>query len=105
RRRHTRSKRDWSSDVCSSDLHHLSEIVALLDYYIRASFAAVASNFFHQAQTCCSSGNHSCRSYEHPLSTPAPSPADYRMSYAVVVGLRFSRQRRRWLKKPDQKAR
>src|SRR5207249_6638979 len=22
RRRHTRSKRDWSSDVCSSDLHH-----------------------------------------------------------------------------------
>src|SRR5207249_6324981 len=23
RRRHTRSKRDWSSDVCSSDLHQL----------------------------------------------------------------------------------
>src|SRR5699024_1007239 len=23
RRRHTRSKRDWSSDVCSSDLNHL----------------------------------------------------------------------------------
>src|SRR5699024_12150726 len=23
RRRHTRSKRDWSSDVCSSDLGHL----------------------------------------------------------------------------------
>src|SRR5690349_23870831 len=22
RRRHTRSLRDWSSDVCSSDLHH-----------------------------------------------------------------------------------
>src|SRR5699024_3613053 len=22
RRRHTRSKRDWSSDVCSSDLHY-----------------------------------------------------------------------------------
>src|SRR5207247_3265216 len=22
RRRHTRSTRDWSSDVCSSDLHH-----------------------------------------------------------------------------------
>src|SRR5690349_22330587 len=31
RRRHTRSLRDWSSDVCSSDLHHavvLSERVA-----------------------------------------------------------------------------
>src|SRR5699024_12238001 len=25
RRRHTRSKRDWSSDVCSSDLSELSE--------------------------------------------------------------------------------
>src|SRR5699024_12006844 len=24
RRRHTRSKRDWSSDVCSSDLHALT---------------------------------------------------------------------------------
>src|SRR5699024_11719296 len=23
RRRHTRSKRDWSSDVCSSDLEHI----------------------------------------------------------------------------------
>src|SRR5207249_7989634 len=26
RRRHTRSKRDWSSDVCSSDLTHLEQI-------------------------------------------------------------------------------
>src|SRR5699024_5969643 len=26
RRRHTRSKRDWSSDVCSSDLKHLQGI-------------------------------------------------------------------------------
>src|SRR5207249_11574437 len=26
RRRHTRSKRDWSSDVCSSDLHRLVEV-------------------------------------------------------------------------------
>src|SRR5699024_11371147 len=29
RRRHTRSKRDWSSDVCSSDL-----LIAKLDYFI-----------------------------------------------------------------------
>src|SRR5699024_11289742 len=27
RRRHTRSKRDWSSDVCSSDLGHLAEYI------------------------------------------------------------------------------
>src|SRR5271167_1609726 len=26
RRRHTRSKRDWSSDVCSSDLHRAAEL-------------------------------------------------------------------------------
>src|SRR5699024_11740494 len=25
-RRHTRSKRDWSSDVCASDLAHLSQV-------------------------------------------------------------------------------
>src|SRR5690349_24250890 len=27
RRRHTRSLRDWSSDVCSSDLHDLSDTI------------------------------------------------------------------------------
>src|SRR5699024_12002406 len=31
RRRHTRSKRDWSSDVCSSDLNKQIEVVAALD--------------------------------------------------------------------------
>src|SRR5699024_11549297 len=30
RRRHTRSKRDWSSDVCSSDLRGVSKKVAQL---------------------------------------------------------------------------
>src|SRR5207249_9663771 len=30
RRRHTRSKRDWSSDVCSSDLRTLRFVVALV---------------------------------------------------------------------------
>src|SRR5207247_3336479 len=29
RRRHTRSTRDWSSDVCSSDLHLVEEILRL----------------------------------------------------------------------------
>src|SRR5204863_1252439 len=29
RRRHTRSLRDWSSDVCSSDLHHHAQTVQL----------------------------------------------------------------------------
>src|SRR5690606_40014881 len=30
RRRHTRFSRDWSSDVCSSDLHGVKPIVSLL---------------------------------------------------------------------------
>src|SRR5699024_11918680 len=33
RRRHTRSKRDWSSDVCSSDLLSLMAIPGLTGYY------------------------------------------------------------------------
>src|SRR5699024_10429660 len=35
RRRHTRSKRDWSSDVCSSDLaeHEMPGLVALREEY------------------------------------------------------------------------
>src|SRR5699024_12057227 len=31
RRRHTRSKRDWSSDVCSSDLISMSDRILLMD--------------------------------------------------------------------------
>src|SRR5206468_914614 len=34
RRRHTRSDRDWSSDVCSSDLQHLGEIFSAEDQLI-----------------------------------------------------------------------
>src|SRR2546422_4829730 len=37
RRRHTRCSRDWSSDVCSSDLDHE---VRERDYFFIASFAA-----------------------------------------------------------------
>lgn len=64
--------------------HHLSEIVALLDYYIRASFAAVASNTRRRLAVLQAITHVGLTSI---LSTPAPSPADYRMSYAVVVGL------------------
>src|SRR5207249_8895261 len=37
RRRHTRSKRDWSSDVCSSDLsgHNPRSIITLLLHLLR----------------------------------------------------------------------
>src|SRR5699024_11306521 len=39
RRRHTRSKRDWSSDVCSSDL-----LTALLLFYMSGLISALASS-------------------------------------------------------------
>src|SRR5699024_11326211 len=35
RRRHTRSKRDWSSDVCSSDLDHSAEVDDLIRAHLR----------------------------------------------------------------------
>src|SRR5207249_6542036 len=34
RRRHTRSKRDWSSDVCSSDLHFASTAKRVIFLYM-----------------------------------------------------------------------
>src|SRR5699024_11324115 len=34
RRRHTRSKRDWSSDVCSSDLSARRPMTAMLSFFI-----------------------------------------------------------------------
>src|SRR5207253_8702086 len=47
RRRHTRWPRDWSSDVCSSDL----ECVRIADYFARAvreGSCAVGENALHQ---------------------------------------------------------
>src|SRR5699024_9507132 len=43
RRRHTRSKRDWSSDVCSSDLASVHTFIRLL-----IDLAAADSNIAHQ---------------------------------------------------------
>src|SRR5699024_12142386 len=42
RRRHTRSKRDWSSDVCSSDLHQHQAVPPLED---SAEFLASVHDF------------------------------------------------------------
>src|SRR5699024_11449709 len=49
RRRHTRSKRDWSSDVCSSDLE-LTEELKKSFYYECQGITAVAMNLFILAQ-------------------------------------------------------
>src|SRR5207249_8017097 len=37
RRRHTRSKRDWSSDVCSSDLHPVVSLQVIPQRHSRPS--------------------------------------------------------------------
>src|SRR5699024_12222567 len=42
RRRHTRSKRDWSSDVCSSDLYDLSLVFFKRATRANPPFAEVA---------------------------------------------------------------
>src|SRR5699024_12180795 len=41
RRRHTRSKRDWSSDMCSSDLLIFALPVTIIAYLVMASFSKV----------------------------------------------------------------
>src|SRR5699024_11459807 len=38
RRRHTRSKRDWSSDVCSSDLNQNLKLPASMTFAILAGY-------------------------------------------------------------------
>src|SRR5437868_12403678 len=64
RRRHTRSKRDWSSDVCSSDLVRCAELLAITvpaagDYLIEtnglrrnviAARADIADEFFSRSE-------------------------------------------------------
>src|SRR2546422_6036395 len=35
RRRHTRCSRDWSSDVCSSDLHVINHLLLRLRYFMQ----------------------------------------------------------------------
>src|SRR5699024_11557909 len=49
RRRHTRSKRDWSSDVCSSDLAYvdLRHMIAGKNYHI---ITTNADNAFYAAE-------------------------------------------------------
>src|SRR5207249_5062632 len=45
RRRHTRSKRDWSSDVCSSDLVHKANILKITDGIFKQSVLDVAKDY------------------------------------------------------------
>src|SRR5699024_11779964 len=53
RRRHTRSKRDWSSDVCSSDLITMVRIHKVFDYRQAETGTARVSGtcFIHSVET------------------------------------------------------
>src|SRR5690606_40682707 len=57
-RRHTRFSRDWSSDVCSSDLQKFLLKSEQIDVYLTSSFAALKSIFpqGHDHKICCLSG-------------------------------------------------
>src|SRR5699024_915191 len=46
RRRHTRSKRDWSSDVCSSDLKPTNQLLAVMASRVNRVAAGLFSLFF-----------------------------------------------------------
>src|SRR5699024_11620220 len=48
RRRHTRSKRDWSSDVCSSDLLCLSCKACASECPVNVDMATYKSEFLHK---------------------------------------------------------
>src|SRR5947209_12602185 len=50
RRRHTRYWRDWSSDVCSSDLDWLTRYRAGIDAVTPAEVRAVAARYLHPEQ-------------------------------------------------------
>src|SRR5699024_12165440 len=50
RRRHTRSKRDWSSDVCSSDLEVMGKVVRPEAGAI-STFTGITREFTHGKRT------------------------------------------------------
>src|SRR2546421_4439667 len=64
RRRHTRSDRDWSSDVCSSDLEHQ----AWLSVEILHPEAASAANYRIVAQVIAELLSVDCLALFHPES-------------------------------------
>src|SRR5699024_11450686 len=60
RRRHTRSKRDWSSDVCSSDLKELEQLTYLA---LQNSFSQVMANTLQELDEVIASGRDKNRFY------------------------------------------
>src|SRR5699024_11680568 len=89
RRRHTRSKRDWSSDVCSSDLNwgggrvgHTQHAFAF-DNHIAKQEQQKLDRKYPNAKIC-----HLNRKYKknHPIDFPVFDDDEYRRSEERRVG-------------------
>src|SRR5699024_12795287 len=101
RRRHTRSKRDWSSDVCSSDL-----CSATLDTSSKSSVAvhtpksSVSSQFFIKTPTtaypCCGSSKAVTDESSPPLIPTTTREFScmffHSLSFNLLIVLRLVRQ-------------
>src|SRR5207249_9018843 len=73
RRRHTRSKRDWSSDVCSSDLSSQIPPQRALATREKREFRSPCQ---HQRAPClCESSGAALRPAPHPRPSESPFPA------------------------------
>src|SRR3712207_7612146 len=82
RRRHTRYWRDWSSDVCSSDLHPGGETAGAAA--VRG--AVVAARGDGGARACFGTGG--CRAAVHAAGMSIPSMVDGGDRKRVVLGKR-----------------
>src|SRR5207249_5864576 len=57
RRRHTRSKRDWSSDVCSSDLTTTLDITLRTVHSVAISGLAESTTYHYRVKSKDAAGN------------------------------------------------
>src|SRR5207249_8764034 len=89
RRRHTRSKRDWSSDVCSSDLHPTKAEVRFRDRWtVERAVESAARRALGTTESAASIGAGSW-----VQRTWSPTPAGVRTDANVEIGRASCRER------------
>src|SRR5206468_5968833 len=71
RRRHTRSDRDWSSDVCSSDLDVCAPMVMYRNYAWHRPFEIIGNQ--HPSWNVIGRGRGNVDSFEQESVTPFPA--------------------------------
>src|SRR5207249_6447468 len=79
RRRHTRSKRDWSSDVCSSDLNTgwgpLNSLATIGGFIFGGAQVLLFVNLFFSQRRGLPSGSNPWDGWTLEWSLPSPPPA------------------------------